>query len=133
MIVYIFSVVNLKNSQFYMASHVDLGKNGELLAIAHLRTLQYQVLETNWKDGRREIDIIARDGDCLVFVEVKSRSYARFAWPEMQVNESKRLKIQSVAERYMERMLQPPRAIRFDIVAITFKPVYELMHFKDAF
>jgi len=116
-----------------MASHLDLGKKGELLALEHLRTHHYHILDTNWRAGRQEIDIIAMDGNCLVFIEVKARSSVLFGCPEIKVNATKRLKIRSVAESYMSCMPQPPRSIRFDIIAITIKPVYELMHFRDAF
>jgi putative endonuclease len=55
-----------------MAKHIDLGNEGEDLAKALLLQKNYQILETNWRNGRAEIDIIAKDGETLVFVEVKT-------------------------------------------------------------
>ena len=56
-----------------MADHNDFGKKGEQIAVDYLRGKGFRILETNWRRGRNEIDIIARDGKVLVVVEVKSR------------------------------------------------------------
>jgi putative endonuclease len=118
-----------------MASHIDLGKKGELLAQEYLLRENYQLLHTNWRNGRREIDIIAIKAGCLVFLEVKTLSRDLYGWPEQKVNARKRRHLQSVAEAYMERMPQQSGAIRFDIISITFQPdgTHELLHMEDAF
>jgi putative endonuclease len=118
-----------------MASHLDLGKKGELLAQDYLLQQHYQLLHTNWRHGRREIDIIASQPGCLVFIEVKTLSSNLYGWPEQKVNAGKRRYLQAAAEAYIERMLQPPPAIRFDVIAITFQPdgKHELLHLEDAF
>lgn len=118
-----------------MASHIDLGKTGELFAREYLLRETYQLLHVNWRYGRREIDIIAiRDG-CLVFFEVKTLSHETFGWPERKVNARKQQHLQSVATAYMEQMTNLPKAIRFDIIAITFRPngTHDLLHIRDAF
>ena len=57
-----------------MLSTVEIGKNGEDLAVEYLVNKGYKILERNWRSGHKEIDIIAMDGDTLVVVEVKCRS-----------------------------------------------------------
>ncbi|SFE53348.1 putative endonuclease [Chitinophaga sp. CF118] len=118
-----------------MASHLDLGKKGELLAQEYLLKANYQVLHTNWRHRRREIDIIASQPGCLVFFEVKTLSNDLYGWPEQKVNARKRFHIQAAAEVYIDRIAQPPKAIRFDIISITFQSdgTHELLHMEDAF
>lgn len=118
-----------------MASHHALGKKGETIAAEYLRAKGYHILHTNWKHGRNEIDIIARQGGTLVFVEVKTRSGQLFGMPEEAVNGRKKAHIRKVAENYLERFCPETEDLRFDIVSITLtvnKPV-EIMHFEDVF
>ena len=65
-----------------MAAHNELGKWGEDLATAYLEQKGYTIVERDWKSGRRDIDIIARDGNIVVFVEVKTRKNSVFGAPE---------------------------------------------------
>ena len=65
------------------------GKQGEELAVAYLREKGYTILDTNFRAGRNEIDIVAREGDMLVIVEVKSRRSNYFAEPEYSVTKDK--------------------------------------------
>jgi putative endonuclease len=118
-----------------MASHIALGKKGELIALGHLQQLQYHILELNWRHKRREIDIIGSQADCLVFFEVKTLATDLFGWPEHRVDAAKRRHLRAAASAYMERMARLPAAIRFDVIAITFQPdgSYELLHMEDAF
>ncbi len=118
-----------------MASHNELGKKGELIARQYVQQQAYEVLHTNWKWGRKEIDIIACRQDCLVFFEVKTRIGDLYGWPEEAVNGRKRHYLQAAADVFLARSPWIPAAIRFDIIAITFsqEDVYELTHFEDAF
>ena len=65
-----------------MAAHNELGKWGEDLATAYLEQKGYTIVERDWKSGRRDIDIIAIDGNTVVFVEVKTRKNNVFGEPE---------------------------------------------------
>ena len=56
-----------------MKDHIELGKAGEAIAVAHLESKGYRILERNWRLGHEEIDIIARDGNFIVVVEVKTQ------------------------------------------------------------
>ncbi|SHN18374.1 YraN family protein [Chitinophaga sp. CF418] len=118
-----------------MASHIALGKKGELIAKEFLLQQEYKILAVNWRHRRREIDIIAAKPDCLVFFEVKTLSSDLFGWPEQHVDAAKRRHIQAAANVYMDKLPRLPPAIRFDVIAITFQAdgTYELVHFEDAF
>jgi putative endonuclease len=65
-----------------MAEFHETGKQGEAIALNHLRQNGYTILETNWQSGHKEIDIIAQKNDQLVIIEVKARKTAFFGEPE---------------------------------------------------
>lgn len=117
-----------------MAQHNELGQQGEQKAIAFLKEKAYQILETNWRYGHTEIDIIAREGPGLiVFVEVKTRSNANFGYPEEAVDMEKRKHLLKAANHYLETH-ELEDELRFDIIAITLSnPANEdVYHIKDA-
>lgn len=118
-----------------MASHIALGKKGELIAAEYLRSHHYNIIAVNWRHRRKEIDVIAWEENCLVFFEVKTLASDLFGWPEQHVDAAKRRHVQTVASAYMDRMQQLPKTIRFDVIAITFQAdgAYELLHMRDAF
>ena len=60
-----------------MALHNEIGAMGERIAVDYLLEKNYQILDTNWACGHKEVDIIAKDGDTIVFVEVKTRKSGR--------------------------------------------------------
>ena len=97
---------------------IAFGKKGEDLAAAHLTCLGYQVLARNYRQRRGEIDIIARDGDCTVFIEVKSRLAGGRYSPGEAVTARKRMQIARVAQMYLatHRLLDMPA--RFDVIAV---------------
>lgn len=116
-----------------MTNHLSLGQRGELIAQAYVR-LYCAILHVNWKSGRKEIDIIAQKEKQIYFIEVKTRSTDRFGWPEQAVNARKEEHIRSVATDYLLCYHLTPVAIRFDIIAITFRgDTWELEHLKDVF
>ena len=116
-----------------LAQHNDLGKDGERLARQLLESKGYQILEENWRESRAEVDLVAMDGEILVFVEVKSRSNLSFGPPEAFVTARKKKMLAHAASAYMEK-IGHEWEIRFDIVAVAFaggSPAIE--HFEDAF
>lgn len=117
-----------------MAKHLETGKKGEELAVGFLEKLGYQILETNWRHRRAEIDIIAKDGEILVFIEVKTRSDDFFGNPASFVTTKKERFMSDAANVYMEQ-IGHDWEIRFDIVGIVMwsEERTELRHFKDAF
>jgi len=115
-----------------MKKHLATGKHGEEIAARFLANKGYDILERNYRHKKSEIDIIAQLGDLLVFVEVKSRTNIAFGYPEEAVGQAKIEKVLEGAEQYTYEH-HWDGDIRFDIVAITYKPNLEVVHFKDAF
>jgi putative endonuclease len=117
-----------------MKEHLATGARGEEIARRFLRKNNYRILESNWRFKRAELDIIARKGDWLVFVEVKTRSGTFFGQPESFVDKKKQKLMVDAAVVYMnERNYRGE--FRFDIVAIVLKNMEEfaIRHFEDAF
>ena len=72
-----------------MSEHNDVGREGEALAANFLQQKGYEIVDRNWRYGPKEIDIVARDGDTMVFVEVKTRSTLAFELPQEAVTKKK--------------------------------------------
>ena len=113
----------------------ELGDRGENRAARFLRNKGYKILLRNFDSGAGEIDIIARDGKTLVFVEVKTRSYDD-PTPEDQVNERKQHQLTKAAKVYLTRYGFPQPPARFDVVAVLWthggrEPI--IRHTPDAF
>lgn len=95
----------------------DLGDFGEMAAEHYLIERGFEILERNFSVRGGEIDIVAMDGDVLVFVEVKTRSSKRFGLPSEAVNAQKILHLRQAAEVYIEN--HPPKSdVRFDVVEV---------------
>ncbi len=109
------------------------GTQGEWLAVQYLQAQGYHLLERNWRVGHKEIDIICRQEDIIIFVEVKARRSVRYGHPEEAVSAQKASLIVEAAMAYLEDKVY--KDIRFDIVSVTLlngkEP--ELFHIKDAF
>lgn len=116
-----------------MAEHNELGKAGEQLAIKHLRAKGYQILEVNWYFGHHEIDIIAKDGEMLVIVEVKTRATSVFGEPEIAVNKQKQRSIVRAADAYIQQK-DLDIETRFDVISVIITPNEKrIFHIDDAF
>lgn len=115
-----------------MKNYSNIGRKGEDLAAQYLVEKGYSILERNFRSGRMEIDIIVESEECLVFVEVKSRSGSRFGYPEDGLGADQEERIRVAAENYLHQQKNPKR-IRFDIIAILWKPNLQIKHFEDAF
>ncbi|MEL7585739.1 MAG: YraN family protein [Prolixibacteraceae bacterium] len=116
-----------------MALHTDTGIKGEQLALQYLQEIGYQILDTNWHASHYEIDIVARDGNELVIVEVKTRRGETYGHPSEAVNNKKIHRLINAAERYIHRY-KIDRDTRFDIVSVIFAGgKFTIEHIKDAF
>jgi putative endonuclease len=111
-----------------------LGQRGENVAARYLRDQGYKILERNFKSELGEVDIIARDGRVLVFVEVKTREQDD-PTPEEQVNQIKRHQLTKAAKFYLARYGVPQPPARFDVVAIVWPSGRQpqIRHSPDAF
>ena len=95
-----------------------LGARGEKAAARYLRRRGYKILLKNFRSGKAEVDIVARQNDWLVFVEVKTRESEQFGAPSEAVDRDKQRNLSKAALDYL-RMLGNPRIhFRFDIVEV---------------
>ena len=111
-----------------------LGDRGENMAARYLRNQGYKIIVRNFRCTLGEIDIVARDGGTLVFVEVKTRTYDD-PTPEEQVNTFKRHQLSKAAKFYLSRYGVPQPPARFDVVAIVWPNGSDpqIRHTPDAF
>ena len=100
------------------SSAQKFGKQSELLAANYLKLSGYRILAHNYRNQIGEIDIIAKDGPVLVFIEVKARKTARYGSPKTAVTLAKQKKISNMALAYLKATGQLNRKARFDVVAI---------------
>ena len=116
-----------------MAKHNKLGKDGELIAFMILQRDGYNILQTNWKYQKSEVDIIAKKDGILVFIEVKTRSSKKFGKPEDAIDKKKISLYKDAVEGYLEQY--PTEAeIRFDVVSIVIgKDKTDIEHIPNAF
>lgn len=116
-----------------MAEHNELGKLGEELAVDFLIEKGYEILETNWRFQKAEVDIIAQKENILAVVEVKTRSSLDFGLPQEFVKPKKiQLLVKAINEYVTQNDLDVE--VRFDIVAIhKEKSEFVIEHIEDAF
>lgn len=112
-------------------SNINTGKEGENEALRFLKNLGYDILEQNFRAGRYEVDIIAKEGSKIIFVEVKTLNGKGL--PELKVDNAKKHSMTEVA-RYYCQAVKHDGNIRFDVVSIVFfKFGKQIMHFPDVF
>jgi putative endonuclease len=114
----------------------ELGRYGEDLAARHLAAVGMQLLDRNWRCREGELDIVALDGEALVFVEVKTRSGTGFGEPAEAVGPVKARRIRALACRWLlEHRPSGGADLRFDIVSVVRRRGHapELVHLRDAF
>ena len=115
--------------------HLRRGKLGERAAKRHLRRAGLKFLTANFRSSRGEIDLVFRDRDCLVFVEVKTRSSEDWRRPAAAVNAQKRRLLSQTALDYLKLLRRPQVKIRFDIVEVLLcdGAVREVRHLPNTF
>lgn len=115
---------------------IELGRKGESVAADYLRRKGFSILETNYRCRLGEIDIVARDRDTLVFVEVRSRTASCFGTPQETITYPKQRKLRQVAQVYLMAHSTAGVPARFDVIAVVFasdgRPD-KLEHIPDAF
>ncbi len=111
-----------------------LGDRGENVAARYLRNQGYKIIVRNFRCDLGEIDIVARDGNTLVFVEVKTRTYDD-PTPEEQVNPTKHHQLTKAGKFYLTRYGVPQPPARFDVIAIVWPQGREpqIRHTPSAF
>jgi putative endonuclease len=110
----------------------DTGRRGEDMAHRHLRARGFTVVARNWRppQGGGEIDIVAWEGEWLVFVEVKTRASGEWSAPERAIDTEKIETLRRAARDYMRRANVDGSRVRFDAISITGRNVD---HLREAF
>lgn len=112
----------------------QLGSSGEEIAAHFLENIGFIILQRNFRFGRGELDLIARDGPELVFVEVKLRRGTGYGLPEDAITPAKRRQIRRIAEGYLYVNRIEGQLCRFDVIAIEINgPHVDIRHLKNAF
>lgn len=111
-----------------------LGDAGEEAAAGHLRAAGYRIVARNHRCRTGEVDLVAEKDDLLVFVEVRTRSTARFGSPEETVDARKQARVIRAARDFLARWRGPERGVRFDVIALVDEPAgVRLLHLPGAF
>jgi putative endonuclease len=115
--------------------HLSRGVLGEKAAKKFLQQQGLKFLTANFRSARGEIDLIFRDGDCLVFAEVKTRSSEEWTRPAAAVNAERRRRLSQCGLDYLQLLKNPQIKIRFDIVEVLLKDgkVREVRHLPNTF
>jgi putative endonuclease len=118
-----------------MENKKEAGSYGETLATEFIKELGYEIILKNYVYGKGEIDIIAKDDEILVFLEVKYRKNLEFGRPELQITKSKQHQIKRVALGYLFEHDISDTQCRFDVIAILHLPETdpEINHIINAF
>ncbi len=112
----------------------DIGALGEDIAVRHLKKLKYKIIARNYLTKRGEVDIIAKDGDTIAFIEVKSRKSGTKVNPLYSVNIRKQKQICKAAQDYIVRKKIKDTMFRFDVLTVMHgggEP--EILLIRDAF
>jgi putative endonuclease len=115
---------------------LSIGRLGETLAFAYLIRQRYVIVEKNYRKQYGEIDIIAWDGETLVFVEVKTRQSTVFGTPFEAVDVRKQRQLSRIAQEYIQSRRLDEAPARFDVIAVRLNRDNQpasLDHLKNAF
>ena len=96
-----------------------LGSKGENLAASYLRDQGWEIIERNYRTRLGEIDLVCRDHDTVVFVEVKTRTPTDFARPDQSVTQRKQAKLRRLVEEYLVAHHIESSDVRFDVLGVT--------------
>jgi putative endonuclease len=115
------------------SSDKDIGKQGEDLAAKILSEKGWEIKDRNYRYGKGEIDIIAKDGEVLVFVEVKTRTNLEYGLPENSITKKKIQQLKKVSECYLYEKEISDTNCRIDVISIMMEPRKEpiIEHFED--
>ena len=115
--------------------NAGIGNHGEELAAAFLERNGFTIVERNFRCKGGEVDIVARDGKTLVFVEVKSRKTLSYGVPQLAVTPFKQRQISKAALTWLAKNHQHDKPARFDVIAILLSSDYQhqIEHIKNAF
>lgn len=118
-----------------MSTTSELGVHGERVAVAFLTDRGLRVLDRNWRCREGELDIVAREGDALVFCEVKTRRGIGFGHPVEAVTADKQRRLRILAHRWLTDHDEHAPELRFDVVGVLVRPSRPALvtHLRAAF
>ena len=118
-----------------MPTTIELGGYGESIAAAYLTDAGLRVLDRNWRCRDGELDIVARDGDALVFCEVKTRRGTGYGQPVEAVGRIKQRRLRILAQRWLAEHEEHAPELRFDVVGVLVRPARPAVvtHLRAAF
>ncbi len=124
----------MKNTE-ESGGNISLGKCGEEIAVTYLKRCKFTILERNFRCKCGELDIVAREGRTLVFVEVKTRRNYSYGPPQLSVTHFKQRQISKAALLYLAAKKIENASARFDVIAICFREngKASIEHIKNAF
>ncbi len=116
-------------------AHLRYGELGECAAKKHLKRAGLKFLTANFRTERGEIDLVMRDRDCLVFIEVKTRSSEEWSRPAAAVDKERRQRLTRAGLDYLRLLRNPKVKVRFDIVEVLLQDgrVSEIRHLPNSF
>lgn len=131
----LFEKIRVKFAGKERPEHLRRGELGERAAKKFLQSAGLKFLAANFRSTRGEIDLIFRDGDCLCFIEVKTRSSEEWTRPAAAVDARKRKLLSQAALDYLAKLKNPGVKIRFDIVEVLLADgdVREVRHLPNTF
>ena len=123
------------NSGALHSDNKTLGERGEAIAVAYLKGQKFTIVERNFRCKCGEVDIIARDGKAVVFIEVKARRTLSFGPPQLAVTPFKQRQISKAALTWLAKNRLHEAIARFDVIAILLRDhdVPAIEHIRDAF
>ena len=118
-----------------MSTTTELGARGERIAVAYLTDAGLRVLDRNWRCREGELDIVAREGDALVFCEVKTRRGIGYGQPVEAVGRAKQRRLRTLAQRWLAAHDEHAPELRFDVVGVLVRPARPALvtHLRAAF
>jgi putative endonuclease len=116
------------------AERIAVGRAGEAVAAALLRSKGLEILARNWRHGRFELDLVCADGETLVFVEVKTRQAEGLAEPADALTTAKRRALAKAAQAWLSAHAAWQRPCRFDVVCVLKRGLtFNAEHYCHAF
>lgn len=118
-----------------MRTTTELGVRGERIAAAYLTDHGLRLLDRNWRCREGELDIVAREGDAIVFCEVKTRRRTGFGHPVEAVTPAKQRRLRTLAQRWLATHREHAPDLRFDVVGVLVPPTGPAVvtHLRGAF
>jgi len=113
----------MKQKRFSAKHNLSLGKKGEEIAVSYLAKKGFRIIERNFKARYGEVDIIAQDGEALVFVEVKTRIGTKYGMPKESVTPRKLKEVVKTAEYYATLHPGLSKSLRIDVVGVIVDPL----------